>query len=590
MSKKFLCTTGLEESWDLNAQSYILLGEYYESILRKKLSQNSEIIALDYLWKDEENIDKGISFCKNTYEKTIEYLTKILNQYHGVNKDILYWKRLMGSWLYLYIMAIYDRYSHLKLAYSKFDDLFTNTMDTKAYSFIGTSDDYFKLICTNDYYNLQLYSQIINYLNLRNKIIDVKPNFVISGIRINQSKFSIKSTLKKIVYFIVARGSSFLNSLFSKNSVLVVQPYFKSDFFKKLLKLTWKSKFLFIFDNFQYKVSIDANPSLEQRKKLFGIKKFDNEFENLLFDTMVYNFPMIFLEAYHKFNSSVKRLNIKKIDALYSANALKNSEIFRFYASENMDNIKIIYSQHGGNYGIDKISINEFLEIDFSDFYFTYGWTNDEGKRIRPISQPPILSSNKSSNDIVLIMNYFSKYFYIFHYLEDAGKSIKYIENTKNFLLNFKYIDSVTIRPYMIDDGWNFKQRLLDTGLKLKFDNSTSYYKQIAESRLNIFDHMHTGFMESLSINKPTIVFIADVYAFRDDAKDYINLLIDANILFLNAERCAIFLNKIYDSVEKWWDSDAVQKARMMFLDRYFKTSDNWVDEWVAEFNGILEK
>ena len=163
------------------------------------------------------------------------------------------------------------------------------------------------------------------------------------------------------------------------------------------------------------------------------------------------------------------------------------------------------------------------------------------------------------------------------------------IENTKVFLNKLKYDSLVNIRTYYGDYGWNVKSRLLGCGKKFFFDIKTNYYKQISSSRFNVFDHM-TGYLGSLSLNKPTIIFIAKgVYSFREEVKPYISDLIEAKILFIGAEECADFINKNYEKIEMWWNTKEVQNAKNLFLNKYFRTSSNWVEEWIKEFDILLE-
>jgi putative transferase (TIGR04331 family) len=159
------------------------------------------------------------------------------------------------------------------------------------------------------------------------------------------------------------------------------------------------------------------------------------------------------------------------------------------------------------------------------------------------------------------------------------------------FRSNLENIDNLTIRMYMQDYKWHIKERLLEINKNLNFDNKTNYYKQISNARLNIFDHMHTGYLETLSMNIPTVIIIPkNIYYFRDSAKPYIQKLKDVNILFDNPLEASNFVDEIYDDIDSWWLSDEVQKVREEFCYNYARTSENWADEWVKEFSKVLEK
>ncbi|PHS55783.1 MAG: hypothetical protein COB17_10965, partial [Sulfurimonas sp.] len=135
---------------------------------------------------------------------------------------------------------------------------------------------------------------------------------------------------------------------------------------------------------------------------------------------------------------------------------------------------------------------------------------------------------------------------------------------------------------------WNIEKRLLQINKNLKFNNKINYYKQIRNAKLNVFDHMHTGYLETLSMNIPTIIIIPkNIYCFRDSAKPYIEKLKDVKILFENPIEASNFVDKVYDNIDSWWLSEDVQKIREEFCYNYARTSEDWVNEWVKEFNEI---
>jgi hypothetical protein len=48
-------------------------------------------------------------------------------------------------------------------------------------------------------------------------------------------------------------------------------------------------------------------------------------------------------------------------------------------------------------------------------------------------------------------------------------------------------------------------------------------------------------------------------------------------------------INYISENPEVWWNSDEVQEARKKFLHQYARTSENWVEKWIKEFDKILD-
>lgn len=573
MNKKvFLATTSLEEFWDKQSSKILFLGEWCKINQHNYKDLNFE--TLEYIWGQEKEIDLGIEYGDDTYDIVINKLVHILNSYHETNNSLKYWDLLLRPWLSIYIQVLYDKYRHIQFAKDKYKNLYTVILDKEDFDFINLPSTFSQNIVNNEKYNLQLYSEIIRFMDIEystKKYGKNKLSFLINY------KSNFKNTL-------VGNLTKLCNKLFNKNKILIVSPYFKVNKFIKYSLLSFKSNFLFVFNNLQYNININKQPDLQKRKQLFGDNPV-NDFENILISTFVNNFPMIYLEGYKEFNNNVKNLNIGYFDAIYSSNAIYNNEIFKFYCADCIGKTKLLYGQHGGNFGIDKKHVLERIEKKFADKYFTFGWEeNKNGVLPSPYSE---ITSSKNDN-INFIMTSMPRYFYRFVYQEDSSKMLQYIENAKCFFKEVDKVENIIIRLYMHDYGWNIQEKLLSTNLNLQFDNSTDYYEQIINAKLNIFDHLHTGYLETMSINKPTIVLITkNIYFFRDEVKNDIEKLKNVNILFDNSKEAAIFLNQI-DDINKWWHSNEVQNVRKEFCNKYIRTSKNWAEEWIEEFNKVL--
>ena len=576
----FLCTTALEDTWDASADKLLFLGEHCRLFDKKKYYEKLNYQIFKYIWSDEREIDRALKYCIDIFDEIVEKLAELLNDHHGVNYSIKYWQDILSPWLQYYILTIYDRYMHIKMAYMEYKGLYTNILSEDDFNFTATTKDFFEHAHSDDYFNLQLYSQVVKFLNLKSNVISINHPRIQTKIEIGNTKPLIKKALGVV--------SSVLNRLNFNKKVVIVSPYFKFHAIRHCLKLFIYSKFRIVFDNMNYPISINVQPNLNIRKELFYNIKFTDEFKNFLFYSFIQNFPIIYLEAYKYFDKKVDEIKLKLPKIVYSANALYFNEVYRFFCAKYRKDIVVAYGQHGGNYGINKIDIGEEVQSKFCDIYYTFGWKK-ERKCCGILSLQPLLKRG-NNNKINLVMTCMPRYLNYIGYTEEGAKMLQYIENTKAFLNKLKYDSLLNIRTYHRDYGWNVKNRLLECGKKLFFDTKTNYYKQISSSRLNVFDHMHTGYLKSLSLNKPTIIFIAKgVYSFREEVKPYINELIDAKILFIGAEECADFINKNYEKIEMWWNTKEVQNAKNLFLNKYFRTSSNWVEEWIKEFDMLLE-
>ena len=452
MSKFFVATTAIDDFWDKNAVDGIFLGEWCKKLDKKetyrKLNWKMHLDSLT----DNNNKKKAMLFCNFAYNRVFVELYKILNKFHGINKEARYWDILLRPWLYLYIQVLYSRYIQILDIKEKYKEIYTFILNKEDFTVIKIPQEFDKKSRYCDLYNLQLYSQVIDFLGVESSKLHIKKIFFL-----RQEKNSITKIVKKIFNFILSRISLLLNTTFNKNRVLVVSPYFKYNKILKVLKLIIKSKFLFIFDNFDYRLDINKDVNMDARRDAFQIKT-QNDFINLVFESFIFNFPIVYLEGYNNFNKNVLRLNIKRPDIIYSANALYDNEIFKFYIARYYHDVIIAYAQHGGNYGIDNEHPDEKIERKIADVYFTYGWENDE-KKTRILQQSIFKRGHLVNDQILLVMNIAPQYMCRFVYMMNAADMVKYINNTRLFLLNFRIKDKLVVRT-IEDNFWHVQKRL----------------------------------------------------------------------------------------------------------------------------------
>lgn len=570
----FLVTTALEEFWNKD-EKILFLGEWCKLYDRKDELKSLDYETLDFEWNDLEKQKKAIIYCNDIYENILDELVVILNKYHNINEDKRYWRILLSSWLLPFIQITYDKYIHIQKVLEQDININTYTIKESIYYIPDNFADYSYLISNNEEYHLQLYSIIFKILSPNYKNID---NEKVTGNNKSILRHSFKEKLLRV-------GTRILNKVFHRKSILFVSPGFTNNAILSISELWIKSKFSFIFDNLQYTINVDNVDNINTRKKIFNNDKVG--FKNIVYKLFIYNFPKLYIENYKDFNISVNKLNLNIPKVVFSSGAIHSNDIFKFFVAQHK--IKLLYKQHGGGYGLELLLTSEKIERDISDYYYTQGWS-DSNKTVAISNKQFKLKRNNSLN-INFIMTGMPRYIYRFNFAEDSSKMLNYIENSKQFLSKLKHIDSLTIRMYMQDYQWNIKDRLLEINKNLKFDNQTNYYKQITNAKLNIFDHMHTGYLETLSMNIPTVIIIPkNIYYFRTSAESYIQKLKDINILFDDSLKASKFVDEIYDDIENWWLSDEVQKVREDFCHNYARRSENWADEWVKEFSKQMEK
>jgi len=570
MSSKvvFIGLTALKEFWK-DDDSLVFLGEWCKTNLEKNDKfMNQEV--LEFAWDNMTKMEHGYEFSTKIYLEIMPIIQNFLNGYHSTNKSQRYWELIIGNWLLTFIEAIYERLETLNILIAKYQKFETYVLSETDYITPLEYEDFvFNVI--DDEYNMQIYSQILKYKGF---------DFPTKKHPLRQKKdFSKKG--RPIRKYIMK-----LLNIFSYDSKLTVtSPYF-SNGFSSYLKLFFNSKGKVVFnefdETFQFPISIDKD-----KRELFEDLKSENDFINLLFNLFKVNFPALFLEGYTEFDNFVKKQNFSVTKNYLTSTGLHTNYIYKFWLANNLEKINLFCIQHGGGYCIDSFNTPEFYEKRVVDSFFSWGKKEGNYLTHEKISQE---CKPKKSGRILYCTTVYPKYMFRFQnsYNSTAIPKI-YIPMILSFFKSIQNTDDILLRGYPNEYDYKVVATIKKNFDNLKIDNhKKSFHERLRESKLFVCDHMQTTYLETLSMNFPTVVYVnQSCYSFKD--MDVINLLVDANILFFNEKDAAIHINNITDNISYWWNSEKVQKAREEFCYNYAKTSDNWAKDWIVTPENIID-
>jgi putative transferase (TIGR04331 family) len=535
---------------------------------------NRKTLLQDF-WTNQRKVEiynRSLSFYKNFLKE----LVPILNKYHKIDKDEKYYNIVIGKWLFVFSMQVNSRIEELKEASKKLGKFSINILDEKSHRIPLEYLDLIEHIQT-DIYNLQLYTQILENMKL---------DFSSSNIffKVEKQKLTFHNKVSKIKKL----ENSFwiiINSVF-RPKIVITNGYFFYKPLKKKLELFFRSRGKISHNDMNREYSIDID-KIDYSFRNYKPKN-SSDYETFKYVTFK-NFPLLFLEMFSEIRDIA--LREKKIDAIYSSMGNTFNYLYKFYVAEYSKNLKSLYHQHGGSFGIDEVSVGEDYEIDISDIFYTWGWKSH--KNTIPLPHPkldvPILNNNKS-NSILFVTNIYPKYMHLFK--TQANDPDSFINSyTKEQVHILKKIElPVVLRK----KGSNnlFEDDILNSGgLSFEMDNlSIPFYKSVQKHKVIFFDHLMTSALETLAWNIPTIIYVnREKNLFRKEAQEYLNILEKVKIINYDVD-CAIkHVNKIAENPEVWWNSDEVQTARQKFVHQYARTSENWVEEWIREFDKILD-
>ena len=128
----------------------------------------------------------------------------------------------------------------------------------------------------------------------------------------------------------------------------------------------------------------------------------------------------------------------------------------------------------------------------------------------------------------------------------------------------------------------------LEKNKYLKVDKKTNYYKILKNSKLIIFNDYSSGFLQNLSLNYPSIVYLPLGLSFiHNENKADFEELIKKNLIFTDIKKLNDHLDQIWNNIDVWWNNKTIIRTREIFLEKYsLKPSLNSL----SKFSDTLKK
>ena len=105
----FLVLTADQRFWKTDGK-ILFLGEWCRLYREKSIWSNLDAEILPFHWDDREKFRQDYGYANELHEKYLIQFTRELNQLHGVNYSIRYWRTIIGPWLNFFIGVFYDRF------------------------------------------------------------------------------------------------------------------------------------------------------------------------------------------------------------------------------------------------------------------------------------------------------------------------------------------------------------------------------------------------------------------------------------------------------------------------------------------------
>ena len=585
MVGKVLVTTALEETWPKDGEPTLFLGEWCRIYTRSEQFGQINGEVADYHWDDREKLYRDYLWLDEIYENALRSLARNLNEIHGVNHSIRYWRILVGPWLGYFIQMLYDRWYMLNVAVEEYEVTECRVIKRNAFDVIPNDMAEFQSWFTADSWNESIYGELLDRAFSNQVNLTLIEQSSLSGIlkddaSTTQNKKNVKSYVKSIANFISDLGLKsdrfFLSSTYLPFIV-------ESRLRLRLGQLPRK--------NLPAAVPRYAPDMSMRHWELDDLQcKSSHPFAQLTSYFVPQHLPTAYLEGYSDL-SDLSRLSWpRNPDAIFTSNSYSADDMFKAYAAEKIEmGSKLVIGQHGGHLGMTPFAFYEKHQIDIADRWLSWGWRDIERPTVSPVGNFKEASHSVRYDpfgEALMVEMGLSRYSYHMYTVPVARQWLDYFDEQKRFVSSLpdSLRDQLIIRLFPIDYGWCQRERWNDAFPRITLGHDKINIRdQVRKSRLYISTYNATTYLESLAWNVPTIMFWKpEHWELKPEAIPYFNMLQSVGIFHKSPESAASKMIEVWDDVDEWWKSKEVQEVRNTFCEQFNYISKNIMDRLVS--------
>ena len=482
-------------------------------------------------------------------------LYDLMNIIHKKKKSYNYWDILLGTWVDHFIMIAIDRWKRIET----FDDMDFTHVESPKYNYSDLADNTFEIFrerIQHDYWNSIFYARILDF---KNKCVveykDINEKYKVNYN--NSLHFNIFKNQQKHL---------FLNTYLGKLDEIYIN-----------LKLgqipRFKRKFL-------------VPPLYNYKEELRSIKKiftYENKLEEFISKNIFIYLPKSFLEGFEQLDEIIKKENLPKNPKNIYCGIFPNiTHILKYLAEKKESGAKIICGDHGG--GVQYYSALKNYLKKHSNIYLTWSKINlkHNEKCIGYIKKR--FKNNRPKNIVLFLFNH-SRYIF-----KPSCHSIlfsqNYIQKIKNFVGNFdENIQEKILLRLIGEDFWEQEKIYKKEFPNILFDKANIKISKVFNSaELIISTYNSTTIIEGIFNNIPSCLLVDEQEISKSivyEKRKYYQLLQDVYILHTDPNKCARFLNQLFEdnTLNSWWNSKKTQNAINLFKENICPENKNLIQD-----------
>jgi putative transferase (TIGR04331 family) len=560
---RFLCTTALEETWR-DTEPVLFLGEWCRRPSRKERWSRMGVEIPPYHWDDRDRLQRDYAYLQDLHERLLHDLAAQLNRMHAVDHGPRYWRILLGPWLGYFIQILFDRWTSIQECVRGYDLSGTVVLRGGEEALVPSSMGDFARLFVDDAWNHHIYSGILTgHTNVR---------------CVEQARQSVPPpvaatppTRRPLKRAIATWGSRAAAALVREQDALLLSTYLPSrDEFTLQLRLRqipqlWRPIPL-------VSVAVDFH---QRDWSLDGEAR--SEFEAYARGRIPQQIPSAYLEGYSILLRQIASLPWpKRPKVIWTSNAHGIDDVFKAWAAEKVERgAPLVIGQHGGHYGSGRWSFNEDHDVAISDLYLSWGWSDPAQPKVKPVGQlkakRPLNVRHGAQPNALLVSCVVPRFSYWMYSAIVARQWLDHFEDQCAFAgaLPALIRNALQVRLYPQDFGWDQAARWRERFPDVRLDEGrVNIDALIRHSRLYISTYNATTFLESFTMNVPTVMYWNPRHwELRDSASAHFDELMRVGIFHATPESAAQHVAAVWDDIDTWWGSAPVTGA----LDRFKK-------------------